>query len=64
LIITNKNPKNIYEVKDLCQKLELERAMAFDGGSSTSMNYKNSIDIVSTSDLGGRMLKSFMIIKD
>lgn len=62
LIITNKNPMNIYEVRDLCKKLGFERAMAFDGGSSTSMNYKKSIDVVSTSDEGGRMLKSFMII--
>lgn len=63
LIITKKHPMNIYEVKELCQKLNLERAMAFDGGSSTSLNYKKSIDIVSTSDAGGRMLKSFMIIQ-
>lgn len=62
LIITNKNPKTIYEIKDLCKKLCLDRAMAFDGGSSTSLNYKNSIDIVSTSDEGGRMLKSFMVV--
>lgn len=63
LIITNKNPKTIYEVRDLCQKLGLDHAMAFDGGSSTSLNYKKSIDVVSTSDLGGRMLKSFMIVE-
>lgn len=62
LIITNKNPKTIYEVKDLCQKLGLDRAMAFDGGSSTSLNYKKLIDVVSTSDKGGRMLKSFMTV--
>ncbi len=62
LIITNKNPKTIYEVRDLCQKLNLDKAMAFDGGSSTSLNYKKSIDVVSTHDLGGRMLKSFLII--
>lgn len=64
LIITNKNPKTIYEVRDLCKELALDRAMAFDGGSSTSLNYKNSIDIVSTSDAGGRMLKSFMVINN
>lgn len=63
LIITNKNPKNIYEVRDLCKQLGLERAMGFDGGSSTSLNYKKSIDVVSTNDEGGRMLKSFMIIQ-
>ena len=63
LIITNENPMTIYEVKTLCEKLGLDRAMAFDGGSSTSLNYKKSIDVVSTQDAGGRMLKSFMILK-
>lgn len=62
LIITNKNPKTIYEVKDLCEKLGLDRAMSFDGGSSTSMNYKD-IDVTSTHDSGGRMLKSFMVVE-
>lgn len=63
LIITDKNPKTMYEVKELCEKLGFDRAMGFDGGSSTSMNYKNSIDVVSTKDAAGRMLKSFMILK-
>jgi len=62
LIVTNKNPKTIYEVQELCQKLGFDRAMAFDGGSSTSLNYKKSTDVVSTKDAGGRMLKSFMIL--
>ena len=62
LIITNKNPKTIYEVQEMCKDLGLDRAMAFDGGSSTSLNYKKAIDVVSTSDAGGRMLKSFMIV--
>lgn len=62
LIITNKNPKTIYEARDLCKELGLERAMAFDGGSSTSMNYKKEIEVVSTSETSGRMLKSFMIV--
>lgn len=62
LIITNKNPKTIYEVRDLCKKLNFDRAMAFDGGSSTSLNYKKSIEVVSTHDEGGRMLKSFMVV--
>lgn len=63
LVITNQNPMTIYEVRDFCKKLGLDRAMGFDGGSSTSMNYKNSIDVVSTSDDGGRMLKSFLLFK-
>lgn len=62
LIITNSNPKTIYEVKDLCQQLGFDRAMAFDGGSSTSLDYKD-INVTSTHDSGGRMLKSFMVIQ-
>lgn len=62
LIITNKNPKTIYEVQEICKTLGFDRAMAFDGGSSTSLNYKNSIDVVSTNDKDGRLLKSFMIL--
>ncbi len=61
LIITEKNPMDMYEVQKLCKKLGLDRAMAFDGGSSTSMNYKDKIEVVSSED-GGRLLKSFMII--
>jgi exopolysaccharide biosynthesis protein len=62
LIITNENPKTIFEAQELCKMYGFEYAMAFDGGSSTSLNYKN-LDIVSTDDAAGRMLKSFMIIK-
>ncbi len=63
LIITDENPMDIYEVQKLCKELGFDRAMAFDGGSSTSLNYKNSIEVVSTvGDGGGRMLKSFMIV--
>lgn len=64
LIITDKHPMDMYEVQELCQKLGFERAMAFDGGSSTSMNYKKQIEVISTiGDGGGRLLKSFMIVK-
>lgn len=65
LIITNKNPKNIIEARNLCITLGLEYAMAFDGGSSTSLDYKK-IHVVSQQRVGedtGRRLKSFMIIK-
>ena len=64
LIITDKHPMDMYEVQALCKKLGFERAMAFDGGSSTSMNYKKEIEVTSTiGDGGGRLLKSFMIIQ-
>lgn len=62
LIITDKNPMNMYEVQALCKKMGFDRAMAFDGGSSTSMNYMDKIEVTSNSDGGGRNLKSFMII--
>lgn len=62
LIITDKNPMDMYDVQKLCRELGFDRAMAFDGGSSTSMNYKNKIEVISNSDGGGRLLKSFMII--
>ena len=66
LIVTDKNPMTIYEAKNLCESYGLEKAMAFDGGSSTSLNYKNKIQVVSTGIKGddtGRKLKSFLIYK-
>lgn len=63
LIITDNNPMDMYQVRDLCKDLKLDRAMAFDGGSSTSMNYKKNIEVISLKgDGAGRMLKSFMIV--
>ena len=63
-IVTNEHPMDIYEARDLCAKYGLDSAMAFDGGSSTSLDYKK-IHVVSTQDSGdtGRALKSFMIVK-
>ena len=63
-IVTNENPMTIPEARDLCAKYNLDSAMAFDGGSSTSLDYKD-VHVVSTQSSGdtGRALKSFMIIK-
>lgn len=61
LIFTNKHPVNMKEVQEYCKNLNLERAMGFDGGSSTSMNYED-IEVVSAKD-SGRLLKSFLIIE-
>lgn len=63
-IVTNEHPMDIYEARDLCAKYGLDNAMAFDGGSSTSLDYKK-IHVVSTQESGdtGRALKSFLIIK-
>lgn len=64
-IVTNEHPMDIYESRDLCASYGLDSAMAFDGGSSTSFDYKK-IHVTSTQDNGdtGRALKSFMIIKE
>jgi exopolysaccharide biosynthesis protein len=63
LIITDANPMDLYDVQKLCKELKLDRAMAFDGGSSTSMNYKKDIEVVSLKgDGAGRLLKSFMLV--
>ena len=63
LIITDKHPMNMYEVHDYVKKLGWDRAMAFDGGSSTSMNYLNKYNVTSIGDGAGRSLKSFMIVR-
>ena len=63
-IVTNANPMTMSEARDLCASYGLDSAMAFDGGSSTSFDYKD-IHVVSTQNSGdtGRALKSFLIIK-
>ena len=64
LIITDENPMDMYEVQELCKKYGFDRAMGLDGGSSTSMNYKNKYNVVSIKgDGAGRRLKSFIIVK-
>lgn len=63
LIITDKHPMDLYEVQDYVKKLGWDRAMAFDGGSSTSMNYLDKYNVTSIGDGAGRSLKSFMVVK-
>ncbi len=63
LIITDEHPMDMYEVQDLCKKLGFDRAMGLDGGSSTSMDYKDKYHVVSVKgDGGGRRLKSFITV--
>ena len=64
LIITDKHPMTLEEVQNYVKFLGWDRAMAFDGGSSTSMNYLNKYNVTSTEDKDtGRNLKSFMVVK-
>lgn len=63
LIITDEHPMDMYEVQALCKSLGFERAMGLDGGSSTSMNYKNEYKVISIKgDGAGRELKSFITV--
>ena len=63
LIITDENPMDMYEVQALCKKLGFERAMGLDGGSSTSMDYKDMYHVISVKgDGAGRKLKSFITV--
>lgn len=66
LIFTNKAPVTLLEAQEYLKNLNIDKAMAFDGGSSTSLDYKDEIHVVSTQNDGndtGRKLKSFMIYK-
>ena len=65
-IVTTQHPMDIYEARDLCKSYGLEKAMAFDGGSSTSVDFKDELHVTSTgigTDDTGRRLKSFLIVK-
>ncbi len=63
LIFTDENPVDLYEVQAFVKTLELDRAMAFDGGSSTSMNFKDKYEYYSSQgNEGARSLKSFMFV--
>ncbi len=62
-IITNKNPMTLQEAAEYVKSFNVEVAMAFDGGSSTSLDSKG-VHVVSTQSEGqdtGRKLKSFLI---
>ena len=50
------------EVADLTRKWGMEKAMAFDGGGSTSFDTQE-LHIISEKDNQARKLKSFLILK-
>ena len=61
-IITNDNPMTLEEVSNLAKRWGMEKAMAFDGGGSTSFETKD-LYVISEKDDTARKLKSFLIIK-
>lgn len=64
LLFTDKHPATLEEAAKYCADLGLDRAMALDGGGSTSLNYLDKIEVISTPENNqGRMLKSFIILQ-
>ena len=62
IIFTANHKVDLKEARIYCEKLGLNKAMAMDGGASTSVNYKN-IEIFS-SDNNERKVKSFLVIEN
>lgn len=61
-IVTTKSPMTLKELSELTRRWGMEKAMAFDGGGSTSFNSKE-LNIISEKDNQARKLKSFLILK-
>lgn len=61
-IVTKEAPMTLEEVADLARKWGMEKAMAFDGGGSTSFD-SQELHIISDKDDTARKLKSFLILK-
>ena len=63
LIFTDNHPVTLEEAAQYCEKLGIDRAMALDGGGSTSLNYRDKLEIVSNPEKNqGRALKSFIML--
>lgn len=61
-VITKEVPMTLEEVADLTRKWGMEKAMAFDGGGSTSFD-SQELHIISEKDDTARRVKSFLILK-
>lgn len=61
IIFTNQHKVTMSELKEFCKNLKVDKAMALDGGASTSLNYRN-IEIYS-SLTSQRRVKSFLVIE-
>lgn len=62
IIFTNKHKATMKEARDYCKGLHLTKAMGFDGGASTSINYKD-IEVISSYS-NTRKVKSFLVIEN
>lgn len=70
IIATVKNSVTLYELQQICKDLCLDKAMNFDGGGSTSVDFKGTqagafknLHIISDKNSSARKLKSFLIFE-
>ena len=64
ILFGDEHPVTLQEVSEYCEEKGFDRAMALDGGGSTSMNYLDKMEVVSKPENGqGRMVKSFLIYR-
>lgn len=61
IIFTNQNKVTMGEIKEFCKKMKFDKAMALDGGASTSVNYRD-VEIYSNTGLQ-RRVKSFLVVE-
>lgn len=63
VVATNEHPISLPEASDLMKAAGFEKAMAYDGGGSVSLDFKDdNLHVVSEKSPTGRPLKSFWII--
>ncbi len=62
IIATNDAPMTLEELANFARNMGLEKAMAFDGGGSTSFD-SQELHIISEKDNQARKLKSFLMLK-
>lgn len=70
VIATMYHKRTLPEMYKVCKQLHLDKAMNFDGGGSTSLNYKGTgnpkyknLEIISDKKASARKLKSFLVIQ-
>lgn len=61
-VVTDEHPMTIEELSEFMKSKGMEKALAFDGGSSTSFE-NGDISITSAGDGKGRKVKSFLFVK-
>jgi len=61
-IVTDENPMTIEELSAFMKKKGMKKALAFDGGSSTSFE-NGDLSITSVGDNLGRKVKSFLLVR-